>query len=143
MRRYPHAQGDTPCVTGSSDPWRSPVRPCSPPGWAAAPATITAAASPPDITPGRSAPGYGVYVFDRFGHRRAWNDGERRHWGYNGGGWRGNHLYGDRGFDARRDRAYMADRSAALRGYRSGPQGGRSAPQGTGRPQGHPSGDHH
>ncbi len=86
-------------------------------------------------------PGYGVYVFDRYGHRRGWNDDERRHWEYRGDGWRGNHLYaGNRGFDARRDRAYMADRAAAFRGYRNGPQGG---PQGGPRGGEHRGGERH
>ncbi len=69
-------------------------------------------------------PGYGIYVFDRYGHRRAWRDEEREHWAYRGNGWRGSHLYGDHGFDARRDRAYMADRNAAFRSYRGGGQPG-------------------
>lgn len=68
-------------------------------------------------------PGYGVYVFDRFGHRRGWNDAERQHWAYRGG-YRGNHLYDGNRFDARRDRAYLADRQQAFRSLRqAGPQG--------------------
>jgi len=83
-------------------------------------------------------PGYGVYVFDRYGHRRGWNDDERRHWEYRGANWRGNHLYDGGRYDAHRDRAYMADRSAAFRSYRGGPQGGRAPAQG-----GHHDGDRH
>lgn len=76
-------------------------------------------------------PGYGSLVFGRYGERRGWNDVERGHWGYRGAGgergeWRGNHLYANRGFDARRDQAYMADRATAFRNYRqNGPQRGQ------------------
>ncbi len=62
-------------------------------------------------------PGYGVYVFDRAGHRRAWNDDERRHWEYHGQ-MRGNHLMENGRFNRDRDRAYLADRSAAFHNYR-------------------------
>ncbi len=79
-------------------------------------------------------PGYGTFVFDRGGHRRAWNDAERAHWAYRGNGWRGNHLYGDRGFEARRDHAYMADRQTSFRNYRSGFDGPRAG--GSQRPNG-------
>nr|WP_295661927.1 hypothetical protein [Polymorphobacter sp.] len=80
-------------------------------------------------------PGSGIYVFDRGGHRRQWNDEERGHWQHRGE-YRGNHLYQGRQFDARRDRAYAADRGASYRTFR------QTARQGGGgggmRPQGQP-----
>lgn len=82
-------------------------------------------------------PGTGIYVFDRGGRRRAWNAAERAHW-QSRGGYRGNHLYQGRTFDARRDRAYAADRGASYRAFRqSARQGGeRQGQQGRGRPEG-------
>lgn len=67
-------------------------------------------------------PGYGAIVFDRYGHRRPWNDAERAHWQYRGD-WRGNHLYQNGRFDKRRDHAYAIDRDAAYRNFRSGGSG--------------------
>ncbi|UAJ10169.1 hypothetical protein [Polymorphobacter megasporae] len=85
-------------------------------------------------------PGTGIYVFDRGGRRRAWNDDERNHWQHRGE-FRGNHLYQGRQFDARRDRAYMADRGASYRSFRqSARQGGGGRPQGQ---QGHGGGRPH
>lgn len=34
-------------------------------------------------------PGTGVYVYDRYRHRYAWNDGQRAYWEQRRGGWRG------------------------------------------------------
>ena len=82
-------------------------------------------------------PGTGIYVFDRFGHRRPWNDDERAHWQARGD-WRGNHLYANGGVDKRRDQAYALDRDAAFRNFRQG--GGR--PNGGQHGGERPHGDH-
>ena len=82
-------------------------------------------------------PGQGIYVFDRGGRRREWNDDERRHFEYRGGGYRDNHLRENGRFDDRRDRAYAADRNAGLRAFR---QGGGERGQADGR-GGHPGGE--
>ena len=62
-------------------------------------------------------PGSGIYVFDRSGMRRQWNDDERGHWQHRGE-FRGNHLMENGHFDARRDQAYAADRGASYRNFR-------------------------
>ncbi len=77
-------------------------------------------------------PGTGIYVFDRGGRRRSWNDDERNHWQHRGE-YRGNHLYQGRQFDARRDRAYTADRGASYRAFRQNARQGGGQP-GQGRP---------
>lgn len=89
-------------------------------------------------------PGYGSYVFDRGGHRRGWNDDERGHWQHRGE-YRGNHLMQNGRFDARRDRAYAADRGAGFRNFRqgggvAGQNRGAGGGRGVGRPGG--GGDH-
>jgi hypothetical protein len=77
-------------------------------------------------------PGAGIYVFDRGGQRRQWNDDERGHWQHRGE-YRGNHLMQNGRFDARRDQAYAADRGATCRGFRQGARQGGDR-QGGGRP---------
>jgi hypothetical protein len=79
-------------------------------------------------------PGSGIYVFDRGGQRRQWNDEERSHWQHRGE-YRGNHLYQGKQFDARRDRAYAADRGASYRTFRqTARQGGGGGQRGQGQP---------
>jgi hypothetical protein len=34
-------------------------------------------------------PGTGAYVYDRYRHRHAWNDGQRAYWEQRRGSWRG------------------------------------------------------
>lgn len=82
-------------------------------------------------------PGSGIYVFDRGGGRRLWNDDERGHWQHRGE-YRGNHLYEGNNFDARRDRAYAADRGASYRTFRQTARqgGGQRQPGQQGRPGG-------
>jgi hypothetical protein len=77
-------------------------------------------------------PGSGIYVFDRDGRRREWNEDERRHWEYRGNNFHGSHLMENGHYVAQRDRAYHADRAA---GYQSFRQGGGQG--------GHPQGGHH
>ena len=86
----------------------------------------------------------GVYVFDRGGHRREWNEDERRHF-------RGNHLTQNGRFDGRRDHAYVADRNAGFRSFRQGGlaggqrggHGGQPGGRGGGQAGGHGGGDRH
>ncbi|MGI4877672.1 MAG: hypothetical protein ACRYG4_09325 [Janthinobacterium lividum] len=90
-------------------------------------------------------PGTGIYVFDRSGHRRAWNDAERAHW-QNRGEFRGGHLMQNGRFDQRRDRGYMNDRRASYRDFQRQSRGGggpRGGPQGGGPQGGHESGHQH
>lgn len=38
-------------------------------------------------------PGTGVYVYDRYRHRHAWNDGQRAYWEQRRGSWRGDQRW--------------------------------------------------
>lgn len=98
-------------------------------------------------------PGTGIYVYDRGGHRRRWTDDERSHWQPRGD-YRANRLYQNGGYDRNRDRAYSADRRAAMNNFRRDPArargrgssvspAGRASGNAVGTPQGGRSGGNH
>ena len=90
-------------------------------------------------------PGYGGYVFDRGGHRREWNEDERRHWAHGNDGHRDGYRGEEHGrlaqagqFDRGRDRGFLADRQQSYRNFQQQARGGGQGrgDQGRGGPQG-------
>lgn len=95
-------------------------------------------------------PGYGGYVFDRGGHRREWNDGERQHWAHGNDGHPNGYHGMEHGrlaqtgqFDRARDRGFMNDRQQSFHNFQQQARGGQMrGGGGQGRGSGQPGGGH-